>query len=114
MQRTAQTTVMLTLASAFIFGSVTAFGDTPENVAQTGDGSTPLMLQMQNEPTSSALAKLQHYELFGSEERTSTFMFNGITLNEKQRQQLRDLMATQRRYQFDNPVSVQEREALTV
>lgn len=31
-------------------------------------------------------------------------MFNGITLNEKQRQQLRDLMATQRRYQFDNPV----------
>lgn len=44
MQRTAQTTVMLTLASAFIFGSVTAFGDTPENVAQTGDGSTPLML----------------------------------------------------------------------
>lgn len=47
MQRTAQTTVMLTLASAFIFGSVTAFGDTPENVAQTGDGSTPLMLQMQ-------------------------------------------------------------------
>lgn len=112
MQRTAQTTFMLTLASAFIFGSVTAFGDTPENVAQTGDGSTPLMLQMQNEPTSSALAKLQHYELFGSEERTSTFMFNGITLNEKQRQQLRDLMATQRRYQFDNPVSVQEREAL--
>ncbi|WP_272687588.1 Spy/CpxP family protein refolding chaperone [Providencia sp. PROV149] len=113
MQRTAQTTVMLTLTSAFIIGSVTAFGDTPENIIQTGDSSTPLMLQMQNEPESpSVVAQLQHHELFGNAERTSTFMFNGITLNEKQRQQLRDLMATQRRYQFDNPVSMQEREAL--
>ncbi|MEQ4627249.1 MULTISPECIES: Spy/CpxP family protein refolding chaperone [Providencia] len=114
MQRTSQTTVKLVLASAFIIGSVTAFGDTPESVKQTGDTSSPLMLQMQNESASSVpvMTQLQHYELFGSEERTSTFMFNGITLNEKQRQQLRDLMATQRRYQFDNPVSVQEREAL--
>lgn len=114
MQRTANTTVMLTLASAFIIGSVTAFGDTPENSMLTGETSAPLMLQMQNEPTSSVqiMTQLQHNELFNSEERVSTFMFNGITLNEKQRQQLRDLMATQRRYQFDNPVSVQEREAL--
>ncbi|WP_248467242.1 Spy/CpxP family protein refolding chaperone [Providencia rettgeri] len=39
-------------------------------------------------------------------------MFNGITLNEKQRQQLRDLMATQRHYRVDNTALVKEREAL--
>ncbi len=42
----------------------------------------------------------------------STFMFNGITLNEKQRQQLRDLMATQRHYHVDNTALVKEQEAL--
>ncbi len=43
------------------------------------------MLQMQSEPTTpsgNTVVPFQHHELFSSEERASTFMFNGITLNE--------------------------------
>ncbi|EKT61260.1 Spy/CpxP family protein refolding chaperone [Providencia sneebia] len=114
MQSTAQTTVMLMLTSAFIIGSVTAFGNTEENLSQPSDTSAPLVLQMQNEPATAVqvISQVQSYDLLANEERISTFMFNGITLNEKQRQQLRDLMATQRHFQFETPVSVQEREEL--
>ncbi|EMC8780752.1 MULTISPECIES: Spy/CpxP family protein refolding chaperone [Providencia] len=111
---TVHKTAMLVLASAFVFGPAVAFAEEPQSAAN--ESSTPLMLQMQSEPTTkptgNAVVPFQHHELFSSEERASTFMFNGITLNEKQRQQLRDLMATQRHYHVDNSALVKEREAL--
>ncbi|WP_166267064.1 Spy/CpxP family protein refolding chaperone [Providencia sp. M-27] len=106
-------TAMLVLASAFVFGPAVAFAEEPKSAAN--ESSTPLMLQMQSgpiAPTGHAVVPFQHHELSSSEERASTFMFNGITLNEKQRQQLRDLMATQRHYHVDNTALVKEREAL--
>ncbi|MEX9912183.1 Spy/CpxP family protein refolding chaperone [Providencia huaxiensis] len=110
---TVHKTAMLVLASTFVFGPAVAFAEEPQSAANKS--STPLMLQMQSEPTTpsgNAVVPFQHHELFSSEERASTFMFNGITLNEKQRQQLRDLMATQRHYHVDNTALVKEREAL--
>ncbi|MEY0838144.1 Spy/CpxP family protein refolding chaperone [Providencia alcalifaciens] len=110
---TVHKTAMLVLASAFVFGPTVAFAEVSQSVAN--ESSAPLMLQMQSEQTSStghAVVPFQHHEMFSSEERASTFMFNGITLNEKQRQQLRDLMATQRHYHVDNTASIREREAL--
>ncbi|HGN1707469.1 TPA: Spy/CpxP family protein refolding chaperone [Providencia rettgeri] len=110
---TVHKTAMLVLASAFVFVPTVAFAEVSQSAAS--ESSTPLMLQMQaEEPTSTghAVIPFQHNEMFSSEERASTFMFNGITLNEKQRQQLRDLMATQRHYHVDNAAVVQEREML--
>lgn len=111
---TVHKTAMLVFASAFVFGPAIAFAE----VAPTSvnESPAPLMLQMQPEQASSTAHKVvvpfQAHEMFSSEERASTFMFNGITLNEKQRQQLRDLMATQRHYHTDNTALMQEREAL--
>ena len=115
MHRTAHKTAMLVLASAFVFGSTTVLGETPDNDANIKEGSSTLILQMQSEQpeqTTQVVIPFQNHEMFSTEERASTFMFNGITLNEKQRQQLRDLMATQRHYHIDNTGLVQEREAL--
>ncbi len=115
MHRTAHKTAILVLASAFVFGSNVALSETSENKVNVNEESSPLMLQMQSEQPASTVqivVPFQNHEMFSSEERASTFMFNGITLNEKQRQQLRDLMATQRHYRVDNTGLVQEREAL--
>ncbi|WP_273804022.1 Spy/CpxP family protein refolding chaperone [Providencia rettgeri] len=112
---TVHKTAMLVLASAFVFGPTIAFAEVSQNMAND-ESSAPLMLQMQPEQAPSTahqvVVPFQSHEMFSSEERASTFMFNGITLNEKQRQQLRDLMATQRHYHVDNTALVQEREAL--
>lgn len=111
---TVHKTAMLVLASAFVFGPTIAFAEVSQTV--TNESSAPLMLQMQPEQAPSTahqvVVPFQPHEMFSSEERASTFMFNGITLNEKQRQQLRDLMATQRHYHADNAALVQEREVL--
>lgn len=116
MHRTAHKTAVLVLASAFVFGPAVAFGEIPANDTSVREGEAPLMLQMQPEQSASANSQVvvpfQNHEMFSNEERASTFLFNGITLNEKQRQQLRDLMATQRHYRVDNSGLVQEREAL--
>ncbi|HHR6031100.1 TPA: Spy/CpxP family protein refolding chaperone [Providencia alcalifaciens] len=105
-------TAAYVLASAFVFGPVAAFGEASES---SGNDEPSLVLQMQpDQPlqTTHIAIQFQLPESLNSDERASEFMFNGITLSEKQRQQLRDLMATQRHRHVENVDSIQERESL--
>ena len=105
-------TAAYVLASAFVFGPVAAFGEASES---SSNDESSLVLQMQpDQPlqTTHIAIQFQLPESLNSDERASEFMFNGITLSEKQRQQLRDLMATQRHRHVENVDSIQERESL--
>ena len=105
-------TAAYVLASAFVFGPVAAFGEASES---SSNDEPSLVLQMQpDQPlqTTHIAIQFQLAESLNSDERASEFMFNGITLSEKQRQQLRDLMATQRHRHVENVDSIQERESL--
>ncbi|ATG15710.1 MULTISPECIES: Spy/CpxP family protein refolding chaperone [Providencia] len=105
-------TAAYVLASAFVFGPVAAFGEASES---SSNDEPSLVLQMQpDQPlqTTHIAIQFQLPESLNSDERASEFMFNGITLSEKQRQQLRDLMATQRHRHVENVDSIQERESL--
>ncbi|BBG60518.1 Periplasmic protein CpxP precursor [Providencia rustigianii] len=107
-------TAAFVLASAFIFAPVTALGESSEN-STNNDEMPILVLQMQSEqsePTTRISIQVQNHELFSHEERASTFLFNGITLNEEQRQRLRDLMATQRHRHVEDAESVQQHNEL--
>ena len=105
-------TAAYVLASAFVFGPVAAFGEASES---SSNDEPSLVLQMQpDQPlqTTHIAIQFQLPESLNSDERASEFMFNGITLSEKQRQQLRDLMAAQRHRHVENVDSIQERESL--
>ncbi|EUD10773.1 Spy/CpxP family protein refolding chaperone [Providencia alcalifaciens] len=105
-------TAAYVLASAFVFGPVAAFGEASES---SSNDEPSLVLQMQpDQPlqTTHIAIQFQLPESLNRDERASEFMFNGITLSEKQRQQLRDLMATQRHRHVENVDSIQERESL--
>ncbi|UPS62825.1 hypothetical protein [Providencia rettgeri] len=65
---TVHKTAMLVLASTFVFGPAVAFAEEPQSAAN--ESSTPLMLQMQSEPTTpsgNAVVPFQHHELFSSQ-----------------------------------------------
>ena len=111
MHKITQRTAMLALMSLFIIGPAVALAETIE---QTNDISEP---QQQTQSGSSSFNKVMpnqshHRMMENNLGNASTFMFNGITLNEEQRQQMRDLMAVQWRNRSDNSNLVQDREVM--
>lgn len=118
----------LALMSLLIVGPTAALADTTDSLInsdthQATNSTTEQInnrqLQSQHDSSSELLSgnrvSISQYHrgvMRGYQDNASTFMFNGITLNEKQRQQMRDLMATLRLSRQDNPDLIQDREII--
>lgn len=120
----------LALMSLLIVGPTAALADTTDSIInsdthQATNSTTEQInnrqrqLQPKHDSSSESLSgnrvNISQYHrgvMRGYQDNASTFMFNGITLNEKQRQQMRDLMATLRLSRQDNPDFIQDREII--
>ncbi|WP_277850267.1 Spy/CpxP family protein refolding chaperone [Moellerella wisconsensis] len=120
----------LALMSLLIVGPTAALADTTDSIInsdthQATNSTTEQInnrqrqLQPKHDSSSELLSgnrvSISQYHrgvMRGYQDNASTFMFNGITLNEKQRQQMRDLMATLRLSRQDNPDLIQDREII--